>query len=88
MRSFKVPLSKLNLALVGFNMNFDLRAPDYIFQVDDGFEIVYLRVPEDKQKQIDDWLEKIWQEIRRIEEIELKKYAEYLTEWYDRDKKP
>ena len=41
MRSFSIPLDRLNLFLIALNMNFDCQKPDYIFQMKDCFEIVY-----------------------------------------------
>ena len=41
MISFKIPTNSLRLFLIALNMNFNAKPPDYIFQVPDGFEIVY-----------------------------------------------
>lgn len=43
MNVFSVPITKLKLFLVALNMNFDLPAPDFIFQLDDRFEVCYTK---------------------------------------------
>ena len=61
MISFKIPTDKLRLFLVALNVNFNMREPDYIFQVPDGFEIVYTKLLEKEAiARIDDFVVKLW----------------------------
>lgn len=62
MNSFKIPIDKLKLFLIALDLNFGMVEPDYIFQVPDGFEIVYTSLISKKwpQQEIEDFVEKLW----------------------------
>ncbi len=70
MISFKIPEDKLRLFLVALNVNFKLFEADYIFQVKDGFEVVYIeksgtpmwqkKLFRETCKEVDAFVEKMW----------------------------
>ena len=62
MNSFKIPTNKLKLFLIALSHNFQIKEPDYIFQVPDGFEIVYLKGLDFKWQveNIEIFVDKMW----------------------------
>lgn len=62
MNSFKIPTNKLKLFLKALEMNFQIKEPDYIFQVPDGFEIVYLKGLDHpwQVRDIEFFVDKLW----------------------------
>jgi hypothetical protein len=59
---FAIPQTRLRLFLVAANMNFGLPEPDYIFQVQDWFEVVFLKLPSDHAaiERIDKFVNDVW----------------------------
>lgn len=65
MNCFKIPTNKLKLFLIALDFNFGMTEPDYIFQVPDGFEIVYTSLGSKKwpHDEINEFADKLWKEV-------------------------
>lgn len=64
---FAIPDSRLKLFLVASEMNFGMPQPDYIFQVQDRFELVYLKIParEAVVERVDKFVNDVWKNVGR-----------------------
>lgn len=61
MRSFFIPSTRLDLFLIALQMNFKLKEPEYIFQMDRGFEIVFTReIKPYTQQELDKFVKDLW----------------------------
>lgn len=61
MRCFKIPFTHLDLFLVACTLNFNDITPEYIFQFEDHFQLVFLdRIPESDQEKIEKFIGGMW----------------------------
>jgi len=73
MKSIRVPEDRLNLALTALDMNFYFLdgKPDYIFQIKNYFEIVFLKANFSswQNSQIDKWFDALWADYEKRTEV-------------------
>jgi len=68
MRCFKIPFTHLDLFLVACSMNFDDIRPEYIFQFEGHYDVVFIdRIPEYTQEKIEKFIGGLWSQALSME---------------------
>jgi len=61
MRCFRIPFTHLDLFLVACTMNFNDITPEYIFQYEDHYQVVFIdKIPESDQEKIEKFIAEMW----------------------------